>query len=455
MSPPELRGRAAPAPAPLAEQRVLLAFRDRDGALHRVISQPETWQARGHELLPGWRHAAAANAANTAANTAATVATTANAPTAPTATVVATPADLAANDRQELPTPGSFSDADLPPTGAAGENLAGSHPEHRDPSRAEPPAEKSPRADERDPQPAVRPVSTALRPTDAPSATPPTLLEILSARSTAEPIRAARAGRDDAGTSIAPNLSNMNTADAGNQTNLRESPNLPLVAGLAGLAGAPETTVLPGQWKVRRASRPFPTELTGTADLPAPWSPRVPLDPRAAALAAAPLLPEHPKVSVDKVMNLIARELTLVRQLGADALAIVLKPDSRTELFLQISRRDGKTEVLIRCERGDYDHLQQNWAQLQSTLAGQDVTLAPLQRATLAAPEAADPARTATSNSGGGTHTGTGHQPQQQSEPPPRFREERSLAALTAPVPRRAGGTATSSAPKSGLERWA
>ena len=250
----------------------------------------------------------------------------------------------------------------------------------------------------------------------------------------------------------------MNTADAGNQTNLREAPNLPLVAGLAGLTGAPETTAIPGQWKVRRAGRPFPTELTAPADLTAPWSPRAPLDPRAAALAAAPPLPEHPQVSVDKVMNLISRELTLVRQLGADALAIVLKPDSRTELFLQISQRNGRTEALIRCERGDFQHLELNWAQLQSTLAGQDVTLAPLQRSTLAPQEPTDPARTATStgSGNGGAHTGTGHQPQQHSEPPPRFREERPLAAsLNAPASRRSGGTATSSAPKSGLERWA
>lgn len=161
-------------------------------------------------------------------------------------------------------------------------------------------------------------------------------------------------------------------------------------------------------------------------------------------------------------MSLISRELTLVRQLGADALAIVLKPDSRTELFLQISQRNGRTEALIRCERGDYNHLQQNWAQLQSTLASQDVNLAPLQRPTLAPPEATDLARTATSTGGGntGTHTGTGtgHQPpqQQHAEPPPRFREERPLAAAAnAPTPRRAGTTATSTAPKSGLERWA
>ena len=422
--------------------------------LHRVISQPETWQARGHELLPGWRHASASATATASADAASTGATT-------TDTASAAAAAAAAPDRQELPTPGTFSDADRLPTGAAGENPAGSQPEHRHPSRDETPAEKSPRTDERDLQPAVRPVSTALRPTAAASATPPTPLESFSARPAAESTRVARPRRADAGTSIAPNISNMNTADAGNQTNLREPPNLPLVAGLAGLTGAPETTLLPGQWKVRRAARPFPTEPTGPPDLTAPWSPRAPLDPRAAALAAAPLLSDPPKVSVDKVMSLISRELTLVRQLGADALAIVLKPDSRTELFLQISQRDGRTEVLIRCERGDYDHLQQNWAQLQSTLAGQDVTLAPLQRPTLAPQELTDPARTATSTSTGGgngsAHTGNGHHSQQhQPEPPPRFREERSLAAsLNAPAPRRSGGTATSSAPKSGLERWA
>ncbi len=462
-APPAAAPRAAapvPAPAPPAEQRVLLAFRDRDGTLRRVISQPETWQARGHELLPGWRHASLANVASAAGTPSPAVAT--DAANATNLATTATTAELAQHDRQELPTPGTFADADPLPTGTTGENLAGSNPEHRNPSRDEAPVEKSPRGDERGEergrQPAVRPVPTALRPTDAPSATPPTPMGFLAARAAAEPIPAARPRREDAGTSIAPTISNMNTADAGNQTNLREQPNLPLVAGLAGLAGNPETPALPGQWKVRRAARPFPTDLTGPADLTAPWAPRVPLDPHAAALAAAPPLPEHPQVSVDKVMNLISRELTLVRQLGADALAIVLKPDSRTELFLQISQRNGRTEALIRCERGDFQHLELNWAQLQSTLAGQDVALAPLQRSTLAPQELTDPARTATGtgSGNGGTHTGTGHQPQQHSEPPPRFREERSLAAAsTAPGPRRSGGTATRTTPKSGLERWA
>ena len=188
----------------------------------------------------------------------------------------------------------------------------------------------------------------------------------------------------------------MNTANAGSQTNLLEQKNLPLVARFT---SAPAASALPGHWKLRRASRPFAPESAGPADLGAPWTARTFTDPRDAALAAAPPLPDHPKLSVHKVINLISREIILVRQLGADALAIVLKPDPRTELFLQISRRDEKTAALIRCERGDYDQLQQNWAQLQSVLAGLQVTLAPLQRPTLASLDlAAAAARPASSS---------------------------------------------------------
>ena len=255
----------------------------------------------------------------------------------------------------------------------------------------------------------------------------------------------------------------MNMADAGNQTAPRNQKSLPLVMGFAGTAASP---VLPVQWKIRRESRPFAAASIATDPTLAPWAARAPSDPRDLELASAPLLPELARAPMEKVQTLISREVTLVRQLGADALAIVLKPDSRTELFLQISHLDGKTEAMIRCERGDFEHLQKNWAQLQSSLAGQHITLAPLQRSTLAWQEITDRSPTSGHASfSSSTDTGTGQHPQRQHEQAPRSLDELPLVgSLTEPFKRRSTNRVTTSTTagataiatnKTGLERWA
>lgn len=255
----------------------------------------------------------------------------------------------------------------------------------------------------------------------------------------------------------------MNMADAGNQSAPRTEKSLPLLMGFASTADSP---VLPGQWKIRRESRPFATTALATDPTLAPWAARAPSDPRALELASAPLLPEPTRVPMEKIQTLISREVTLVRQLGADALAIVLKPDSRTELFLQLSHHDGKTEAMIRCERGDFEHLQKNWAQLQSSLVGQHTTLAPLQRSTLAWQEITDRSPTSGHASfSSSTDTGTGQHPQRQPEHAPRSLDELPLVgSLTEPFKRRSAvratpasalGTAKVSPNKTGLERRA
>jgi hypothetical protein len=60
-------------------------------------------------------------------------------------------------------------------------------------------------------------------------------------------------------------------------------------------------------------------------------------------------------------------------------MAVVLRPDANTELFLHLSRRDGQIEASVRCERGDFHQLNALWSQLQDALAQQKVRLNPLQ----------------------------------------------------------------------------
>lgn len=82
---------------------------------------------------------------------------------------------------------------------------------------------------------------------------------------------------------------------------------------------------------------------------------------------------------IEQVQNLLTREIVMVRQSGADSLAVSLKIDSHTDLLLQLTNHNGQIEAAVRCERGDLSTLNSHWAQLQDSLARQNVHLLPLE----------------------------------------------------------------------------
>jgi hypothetical protein len=67
------------------------------------------------------------------------------------------------------------------------------------------------------------------------------------------------------------------------------------------------------------------------------------------------------------------------KRINAESMAVVLKPDSQTEIFLHLATRNGQIEIQARFERGDFAGLSGHWAQLQQTLAQQGVRLSHLQ----------------------------------------------------------------------------
>jgi hypothetical protein len=88
-------------------------------------------------------------------------------------------------------------------------------------------------------------------------------------------------------------------------------------------------------------------------------------------------------VQVERVAHLVNQEVVMVRQSGANSLAVSLKVDSRTELFLQLTNHDGQIQASIRCERGNIEGLGSHWGELQESLARQNVQLMPLEDRTL------------------------------------------------------------------------
>jgi hypothetical protein len=113
------------------------------------------------------------------------------------------------------------------------------------------------------------------------------------------------------------------------------------------------------QWMVVDATHAGGANLTVTANAGGAGSPATP--------------------PVSELERMISREVTMVRQSGAESLAVTLKVDSRTSLFLQLTNHNGQIEASVRCDKGGAGALEHHWGELQESLARQNVQLLPLQ----------------------------------------------------------------------------
>ena len=77
--------------------------------------------------------------------------------------------------------------------------------------------------------------------------------------------------------------------------------------------------------------------------------------------------------------RLVTQEVAMIKQSGANSLAVSLKIDPQTELFLQLTNHDGQIQASLRCERGSMAGLDTHWGQLQESLSRQNVQLLPLE----------------------------------------------------------------------------
>jgi hypothetical protein len=80
-------------------------------------------------------------------------------------------------------------------------------------------------------------------------------------------------------------------------------------------------------------------------------------------------------------------EVAIMRRLRPDSLAVVLRPDPQTEIFLRLTAHRGLIEVSAQCERGDFEVLNLLWPQLQARLRLQGVKLLDLSQWVLPAPD--------------------------------------------------------------------
>jgi hypothetical protein len=80
-----------------------------------------------------------------------------------------------------------------------------------------------------------------------------------------------------------------------------------------------------------------------------------------------------------ELLQEITRQVAELRQFNAQSMALVLKPDPRTEIFVHLKLQEGEVNVYARFERGDFQTLSAHWGEIQHSLAQQGIRLGPLQ----------------------------------------------------------------------------
>ncbi|HAM73195.1 MAG TPA: hypothetical protein DCM86_16285 [Verrucomicrobiales bacterium] len=105
----------------------------------------------------------------------------------------------------------------------------------------------------------------------------------------------------------------------------------------------------------------------------------------ASEVSEAPIARPEGPIGIDALRETILNRTVEVRQEGLSSMSVVLRPDSSTELAVQIRSTDGGMEVHVRVERGDSSALQSGWPALQHTLFQHGIRLAGLDVAAHAA----------------------------------------------------------------------
>jgi hypothetical protein len=159
-------------------------------------------------------------------------------------------------------------------------------------------------------------------------------------------------------------------------------------------------------------------------------------------------VPDQTAARVEQVARMVTQEVTMLRQSGATSLAVSLKVDAHTELFVQLTSHGGQMQASLHCERGSLAGLDGHWGQLQESLARQNVQLMPLQDRN----PSRNPFAGMDPDTGGSPQPGDGS-PQQQ----PQRGDARANELLTESAGRttRARPTTNRSSSRRGWESWA
>ncbi|HZM01861.1 MAG TPA: hypothetical protein VFC44_02460 [Candidatus Saccharimonadales bacterium] len=151
---------------------------------------------------------------------------------------------------------------------------------------------------------------------------------------------------------------------------------------------------------------------------------------------------EHTAAQVEKVSQMINQQAMSIRQTGASTLAVSLRVDAHTELFLQLTKHNGQLQATLSYDQGAATGLDNHWGDLQESLARQNVQLLPR--------EDKIPAATTTASSFDSSSSAFSNSPRQQRALPAEWPEAALVKTISTPAT-----TKTRTVSRQGWESWA
>lgn len=82
--------------------------------------------------------------------------------------------------------------------------------------------------------------------------------------------------------------------------------------------------------------------------------------------------------TLERTQELVTVNATRLTESGNNSLQVVIKPDAGTQLSLELRQQGGNVEVQAVLQHGDFNHLNQQWSDLQHRLDQRGIKLAPL-----------------------------------------------------------------------------
>jgi hypothetical protein len=82
--------------------------------------------------------------------------------------------------------------------------------------------------------------------------------------------------------------------------------------------------------------------------------------------------------TLERAQELVTVNATRLTESGNNSLQVVIKPDAGTQLSLELRQQGGSVEVQAVLQHGDFNHLNQQWSDLQHRLDQRGIKLAPL-----------------------------------------------------------------------------
>ncbi|HZL13842.1 MAG TPA: hypothetical protein VFC85_06825, partial [Verrucomicrobiae bacterium] len=100
--------------------------------------------------------------------------------------------------------------------------------------------------------------------------------------------------------------------------------------------------------------------------------------PESADVISSAVVADQRLQVLERMQDLVALNALRLGNSSANSLQVVVKPDAGTQLSLELRQRGDGVEALAVLQRGDFEHLNQQWPGLQQQLESRRIRLAPL-----------------------------------------------------------------------------